>query len=416
MLCLYSIAPFLNDLAGLVFHVSPRLTLVPMALLFFFTAFSGQAGRALQTSLGRWWLAMFLIMVVATPFSFWRGGSVALLQDFGIKRYVSLFCICAVQASLVQCIRYAYLSILSAALILFMCFRYGTISDSDGRFFVDGSLFFDNSNDLAIGLLAAATGLLFVFFARGVLLKIIATSEIGLCLFYILRTGSRGTFLAVLVCVAFAMAFAKKKLLVMLIVPTVLVSLIALAPSKTLQRLVSIVADPETAVAAGEAGGDVESQLQRQDLVKLSVKLTLTHPLLGVGPGMFDDFVQQNAKQSGKHLASLNTHNSYTQISSECGIPALICYLATLILTIKYNYRVYKSLVKLPRQVDSRITGIAFSGFIGAIGFAVASTFHHIGYGAVLPWMAGQAAALWLATQPILAGASTSSPQASRTT
>jgi len=402
MLCVYAIAPLLNDFFALQFRLSPRLTLIPTAAVFFCTAFSGHLGRALKVPLGRWWLALIVLMIAATPFSFWPGGSTAMLQDYVPRRYVLLFCICALQVTLGQQIRFAYVNILSTALILFLCLRYGTVSDSDGRFFILESLFFDNSNDLAIGLLCAATSVLFVFFARGFLLKIIAGSEIVLCLFYILKTGSRGTFIAVLVAAMVAMMFAKKRLLLMLLVPALLIGLIAIAPSQTLKRLVSIVADPEAQVAAGTAGGDVESQLQRQDLLKMSLKLTITHPILGVGPGMFDNFVQQRAKQAGTHIASLNTHNSYTQISSECGIPALICYVATLVLTIKINYRIYRALVKKQGQVDGRITGIAFSGFIGCIAFVVAGFFHHIAYGGYQPLLAGEAIALWLATRPIL--------------
>jgi hypothetical protein len=152
------------------------------------------------------------------------------------------------------------------------------------------------------------------------LLKIIAFTEILLCIFYILKTGSLGTFLAAIIAVAFALVFAMT------------------------------------------------------------------------------------------HADSLNTHNAYTQISSECGIPAFIRYMATLILTIKLNYRMYKSFSKLP-QIDGRLTGIAFSGFIGGIAYVVASTFHHIGYGVSLPWMGGETIALWLATQPMLSGISCAIPR-----
>jgi O-antigen ligase len=401
MLCLYMVGPILNDTSSHLFGVVPRLTLVPLALLLVCTAFGGSVGRALQASMGRWWLAMFVIMLVGVPFSFWPGGSVALLQDFGLKRYVILFCVCAVQITAMQCIRFAYTYVVSATFLLLLCFRYGAVSASDGRFLIDQSLFFDNSNDLAIGLLLTATSLLFVFFASGFLLKIVAFTEIMLCIFYILKTGSRGTFLAVIIAAAFALVFAKRKLLALVLVPSLLIALIAFVPSKTIQRLMSIMTNTDEAIAAGTAGSDVESQIARQDLVKLSLKLTFEHPLLGVGPGMFDDFVQQGARQAGTHLASLSTHNAYTQISSECGIPAFICYVATLILTIKLNYRMYKSFSKLP-QIDGRLTGIAFSGFIGGIAYVVASTFHHIAYGVSLPWMGGETIALWLATQPML--------------
>jgi O-antigen ligase len=400
MLCVYAVGPYLNEIGGRFFGITPRITLVPLLLLLLCTVFSGQAARALQMPIGRWWLAMFVIMIVATPFSFWPGGSVAILQDFGLKRYIVLFFICAVQASAIQCIRFAYVNVLSMALILFLCFRYGIASEVDGRFFIADSLFFDNPNDLAIGLLIAATSLLFVFFASSFPLKMMVSCEITLAIFYILKTGSRGTFLATVAAGIFAIVFAKKRLFALVLIPMMLAALIAFVPAKTMQRLMNIVINAQELEDTGTASSDVESQLQRQDTLKRSLSVTLTHPLLGVGPGMFDNFVQQRAKAANVHTASIGTHNSYTQISSECGIPALICYLATLILTMKLYLRTYKELSKRP--IDSRLTGIAFSGFIGTIAYIVASTFHHIAYGGALPSLGGQAIALWLATRPAL--------------
>jgi O-antigen ligase len=411
MLCLYAIGPALNDIARNVFGFVPHLTLIPLALLWLCTVFGGGLGRAFQVSIGRWWLALFAIMMVSTVFSIWPGGSTALLADFGPKRYVILFCIAAVQVSATQCIRFAYLQILSSALLLFMCFFYGTTSISDGRFFIGQSMFFDNSNDLAIALLLTSTSLLFVFFARGFVLKILATCEILLSLFYILKSGSRGTFLAALVAAVFVLIFSKRKIVVLWLVPALLIALITFAPSQMIQRFMSVVIDPERAVASGAGGSEVESQLVRQDMVKLSLKITLQHPLLGVGPGMFDNFVQKGAKETGVHAVSLNTHNAYTQVSSECGILAFICYMATIILTIKLNHRMFKALPDQGGQVDPRLTGIAFSGLIGTIGYAVASIFHHLAFAGDLPWLSGGTVALWLVTQPML---SRSKQQAAR--
>src|SRR5271167_4176774 len=124
MLCLYAIGPMINDIANNIFGFVPRITLIPLALLWVCAIFGGGLRRALQLSMGRWWLGMFVIMLVGTPFSTWPGGSVATLLNFGPRRYVILFCVAAVQISGMQCIRFAYLQILSSALLLFMFFRY----------------------------------------------------------------------------------------------------------------------------------------------------------------------------------------------------------------------------------------------------------------------------------------------------
>jgi len=402
MLALYLLGSYFNDIGFHVFGAVPRLTLVPLALMWVSLALSGNIGRALQAPLGRWWLAMFVVMTLSVPLSTWPGGSTSVLLDFLSKRYVILFCICAVQITAAQCIRFAYLNLAPATLILFLCFRYGAYTATDGRFIIDGSLFFDNSNDLAIGLLLAAASLLFVFFTPNRFLKIVASVEITLCILYILKTGSRGTFLAAIVSAFFAVMFSKRRLLLLLLAPPVLMALLAVVPAQTIERLKSIVVDPEQTLAEGKGGGEVESQLAREETFKLSLKITETHPLLGVGIGMFDDFVQGDAKKAGKHVVSLNTHNAYTQVSSECGIPGFICYLATVILTVKLNYRMYIAFSRKDYKIDGRLRGIAFAGLIGAIGYVVASMFHHIAYSVDLPWLAGETLALWLATKSLL--------------
>ena len=59
------------------------------------------------------------------------------------------------------------------------------------------------------------------------------------------------------------------------------------------------------------------SALQRKELFFRSLEVTAKHPLLGIGPGNFPII-------SGIwHV----THNSYTQISAEGGIPAFVLYL-----------------------------------------------------------------------------------------
>ncbi len=55
-----------------------------------------------------------------------------------------------------------------------------------------------------------------------------------------------------------------------------------------------------------------------------------SHPLFGVGPDQFAAAVSQEAAGDGQQVPWLGTHNTYTQVSSECGIPALIFYVAVI--------------------------------------------------------------------------------------
>jgi O-antigen ligase len=82
-----------------------------------------------------------------------------------------------------------------------------------------------------------------------------------------------------------------------------------------------------TASAAG-------STRERKALLMRSISITLNHPLLGVGVGQFSAYVFDEDKRLGVPKEPyLGTHNSYTQLSSEAGIPALLIFLGILVIS-----------------------------------------------------------------------------------
>ena len=56
--------------------------------------------------------------------------------------------------------------------------------------------------------------------------------------------------------------------------------------------------------------------------------------VFGVGPGQFPMQNWEEFKRRGIHIYAQVTHNSYTQVSSETGIPGLIFFLITLLFAI----------------------------------------------------------------------------------
>jgi len=83
-------------------------------------------------------------------------------------------------------------------------------------------------------------------------------------------------------------------------------------------------------------------------LLKKAIELTLTHPLVGVGPGQFSDFVLADAKSRGEHIVDLKQHNTYTQVSSEMVCRRCSFYCAALVMCIRMNYQVAKRAWRLP--------------------------------------------------------------------
>jgi O-antigen ligase len=75
------------------------------------------------------------------------------------------------------------------------------------------------------------------------------------------------------------------------------------------------------------ASATASSRMRHQKLME-SIELTLRHPIFGVGMGVFMPASVEIAKERGGHLDWEVSHNSYTQVSSELGLPGLLLLLA----------------------------------------------------------------------------------------
>jgi len=139
----------------------------------------------------------------------------------------------------------------------------------------------------------------------------------------------------------------------------------------------------------------VASQVQREELFKTSLGYTLRHPLFGVGPDQFATAVSQDAARASEHMPWLGTHNTYTQVSSECGIPALILYLAVIGLCLRSNLRLYRWARDRPECCE--LAGLSRCLLAGTLVYAVSAFFFHMAYSAYLPELAGFTVALHLA-------------------
>ena len=114
-----------------------------------------------------------------------------------------------------------------------------------------------------------------------------------------------------------------------------------------------------------DSGDDVafayDSYQARQQLFWRSVEITAQHPLFGVGPGNFQVI-------SGMWH---ETHNSYTQMSSEAGIPALVFYLVILGCGLK-NIKRAKQLSRNRKEFQVLAGGLnaSLAGFVVGSFFA----------------------------------------------
>ena len=124
-----------------------------------------------------------------------------------------------------------------------------------------------------------------------------------------------------------------------------------------------------------QLSSDIASSEGRKALLIQSISMTFQHPLLGVGPGVFS-YVSwdQRKNTSGSGGQLLVSHNTYTQVSSETGIPGFLLFVSGVYLCFKYTIRNYRRL----RETDpvlaqsTRYFLLSFTGL--AVGIFFLST------------------------------------------
>jgi O-antigen ligase len=162
--------------------------------------------------------------------------------------------------------------------------------------------------------------------------------------------------------------------------------------------LTYIFADPITAGVRTESDeAAVQSQIERTELFWKSVHMMGSHPLLGVGVGEFPDAVYANDLENRTRSPALGTHNTYTQVGAECGIPALIVYFLIVFTGIRMNYRIFRRTLTDERLAFFPLAALCL--LTSSLGYAVGSTFHHVAWSGILPTLTGATAGLWQACQ-----------------
>ena len=239
---------------------------------------------------------------------------------------------------------------------------------------IEGGMF-GNPNDMALHLVTMiplVVGLWLI--ARGLAKKAVYVAIAILMLLATIATLSRGGLLG-LACASFLIAWKvgrrNRALVVIAFVVAGAVFLVLLPPEFTL-RLLSIF--------GGDADGG--SAVARQGLLFRSIYVTLLHPLLGVGMNNF-------------HILSIHeqvSHNAYTQVSAEIGVPALIAYMMFMLSALKRLRQVERETFE--DRARARVYYLAVGLQASMVAYMVSSFFASVAYLWYIYFLAGYALCL----------------------
>ena len=364
----------------------PRVT-------FFLTlsaaVFAGGWGRVFSSPVGRYLTAFTLWLALSVPFSFWQGGSYRLLVNKWLKSFLCFVLILCLVRTLDQCRKAIYVIALSVLALTVMCLVLGRTTAGGRLALEQGAL--ENPNDLAHTLL---TGLPFLWLlalhrSGGLTRRLL----LGACMIPVLvataTTGSRGAMVAAAAMISVALLKSRfaGKMKMLISAGLAFGLLIQFLPDTLKLRYGTLFRDQSEhneEKVVGQAEGSME---QRKRLLKHSIELTFRNPVFGVGPGVFMPAAAADSEAKGQRPGWQETHNTYTQVSAEAGLPALFFYLGALLYCLRQLAAIHKA--SQPHPELAEIKNIAFCLLLSLVGFAVDGCFFSIAYSRYFPTLAG---------------------------
>jgi O-antigen ligase len=342
---------------------------------------------------GYYWTAFGCWMWLAAPFSVWRGASVTACFYYW-RSALSMVFIVAAMIHEWSDVKKVMNVIAASAVVNVLCALFIRMDAGDRIGVALGSI--GNPNDYAGHLLLVLPFLLWVLLAGKAISRVVALGCIGFGLYLILGTSSRGALVALAVDVVFwaIMGTGRQKAALVLVGPIAAMILLATVPAHSLRRLSVIWNGSANTAEAAEA---LQSSAARQYTLTTSIRYTFEHPLFGVGPQEFSLYEGGHEQMIGTHGYWHETHNTYTEVSAECGIPGFIFFTGGIVSTLLLLYKTLRQARRQPGCNDIRVA--VFCIMLGMVGFTAAITFLNFAYFFYLPAMAGLATGVWAAGQ-----------------
>jgi len=382
---------------------------ITFRFLALFLVLTGSFVAAFRDRIGKCVLGFTAFFVLAIPFSVWRGGSVDTFMNSWLTALVVFVATAALIPDFQRYLKAANTIAYAMFVLTLISLAFGTVQD--GRLMLDAGRF-ANPNEMAQALLL---GMPFwwaiAMTSRGLFWKLAGTGTLALMLYTISKTGSRGALISigVIALSMFLRSSAVGKLKLLITVGFLLAVAVLTLPANLKQRYLTFFT-PDTQEESADQPNDqymidsaVSSANEREQMFKRSLIVTFQHPLFGVGPGMFMVAEDQMAREEGRRKGAwLGTHNTFTQVSSECGIPAFLFYAGIVVLSFKRSYSLYRRTKNHPewKEISTHALALHYS----LIAFIVTGVFIHAAYTALLPVLAGMTISMARTAEPLLAG------------
>jgi putative inorganic carbon (HCO3(-)) transporter len=366
------------DFAPSALHI-PLVTLILMCISLLL---SGNALRLLSSRTGVLLCIFVAWLGITAVTGVWWGGSLPSVESAVLSLGVVFVLVGALTTA--ERIKRTLFVIGFCSLVAALL-SYVSGGSETGRLALSSGSFRD-PNAYAMRLIMGVP-LLFFFVkrVRSTFWKLFALAGVILILRTALYTGSRGALVA-MAALALLLFFGlpgRQKILLLISAVVMLPVGYGLLPEYLKLRYLTLftndVQTTDNQLREQVEGGDMGSTESRLALLNASIRMTLQHPFFGVGPG---DFATENfevVKRETGRKVWLVSHNSYTQVSSETGIPGFLIFATLLVLSLRNSRKLLRAekshsppqplLVDCARYLNVTILTICTAAFFLSIAY-----------------------------------------------
>jgi O-antigen ligase len=342
----------------------------------------------------KWFLALTAWFVIGIPFAQWRSNSIGMFAQYWLKTFSIFFLITQTLVSVERIFRMLWVIIGCQFLVtsLSVLFQGHQVAhEADRLTGVAGGFFSGNFLGIAAGMTFPYM-VVFLLNRRAFFKSIFLLLTLGFTMWMLVLTASRSGFLTLLVSFILTWLFILRKLpagrLFIALFILLLIGATVFAPAIFWSRLGTLWSSSDTTLNS-EAVSANESEALRRQALDNSIVFTFQHPIFGLGMG---NFASANGTAAGNPYAWIGTHNMFTEVSSEGGIPALLLFVGILWVAIRDMHRIGRIEGDSPPQTDLKL--MAKATLVGTSAFAFGGFFAHIAYDFYLFYMVGLAACL----------------------
>jgi O-antigen ligase len=334
-------------------------------------------------------LALTAWFILGMPFAYWRSNSVDMFRNEWIKTVLIFFLLTQTVTTLTRVRHLLWVIFISGfvATGLSLMLGGGLMQNEDARFYGLTRGFFSGNY---LGIAAAVTlpyMAAMLVHTRSIFKQLLLAASFGTMIYLAVLTASRGNILSIVLSLLLVWYMVLrnnfKAQVIGVCFALVLVVSVAFAPRAFWDRVGTLwQTESYATTTAGNSANDSESQ--RKALLMRSLYVTATRPILGLGLGNFPIYSGTTTRNAQEWKG---THNTFTQISSEAGLPALVMFLALLFSVIGTMRRMVR-ITKGKPELD-QYRALANATTVSIRAFMLGGFFAHLAYEYYLYYLAG---------------------------